>query len=54
MKKAKTYRVKNFEELNIFEKRFLIMMKLYRIGKMLEAAKITYPKTSESNLQNGD
>lgn len=31
------------EEFNVFEKRFLMMMKLFRLGKMMKNAKITYP-----------
>lgn len=30
------------ENLNIYEKRFFMMMKLYRIHKMLKAAKIQH------------
>ena len=34
---------KNKKELNVYEKRFLMMMKLFRIGQMMKTAKITYP-----------
>jgi hypothetical protein len=50
LKKGKIYLGKKWEELNVYEKRFIIMMKLYRIGKMMEKAKIT----NSSNENNKD
>ncbi|HVD97887.1 MAG TPA: hypothetical protein VNB90_06755 [Cytophagaceae bacterium] len=37
-------KTKNPENLNIYEKRFLLMMKMIKIDKMLKGAKITHKK----------
>lgn len=52
MKKDEIYLDKKWEELNIYEKRFKIMMKLYRIGIMMEKAKITFPPNNQSTTNN--
>ena len=35
------------ENLNIYEKRFLLMMKMIKIDQMLKSAKITHKKMAE-------
>lgn len=35
------------KELNVYEKRFLLMMKMIKIDKMLKSAKITHKKMPE-------
>ncbi len=40
-------KTKTPEQLNIYEKRFLLMMKMIKIDQMLKSAKITHKKMPE-------
>lgn len=35
------------QELNVYEKRFLLMMKMIKIDRMLQSAKVTHKKMPE-------
>ena len=42
MKKPSILKIKDNSELNIYEQRFEMLMKLIRIDRMLKSAKITH------------
>jgi hypothetical protein len=51
MKKELSDKNSSDKQQNVYEKRFYLMMRLFRIHKMLQSAKITYPESNKKSKE---